>query len=127
MSKVQEFPKTAQSMFDITAAHLIQQGRRSGTDEIGCAYRGSGGLECAVGCCIPDSLYIPEMEGDNARAVMNLLGVKSEGMIELAMRLQNVHDMHRVIQWPEMLRNIAGDYGLSTGALEAALVAKEQS
>ena len=52
-----------QEVFDYVIGHLVRQGSRSvsagGTD---CRYRGSDGSKCAVGCLIPDELYVWRME-----------------------------------------------------------------
>lgn len=46
---------TNQEIFEKVAKHLLDQGRRSTLatptgDEGACAYRGTGGAKCAVGC-----------------------------------------------------------------------------
>ena len=64
---------TPQSIFNRVAEHLLTQNAQSLTDTVtdegqvekGCAYRGSNGLKCAVGCLIADEHYSPELEGDN--------------------------------------------------------------
>ena len=61
---------TKQEAFDQMVAHLRQQKafsfRTIDEDEDGpyyqCAYRGEGGVACAVGCLIPDELYSPAFE-----------------------------------------------------------------
>lgn len=54
---------TNQEIFDKVATHLLSQGKRSALGGVGCAYRGDGGLQCAIGCLIPDELYRYELEG----------------------------------------------------------------
>lgn len=39
-----------------------------------CAYRGDNGLKCAIGHCIPDERYKPELEGDTPNHNPKLLG-----------------------------------------------------
>ena len=51
-----------QEAFDIAARHLLVQGKRSLTSDGACAYRGEGGLKCAIGALIPDDQYDPKME-----------------------------------------------------------------
>ena len=61
---------TKQEAFDRMVAHLREQKAFSirkldladGETIPGCAYRGEGGVKCAVGCLIPDELYSFEME-----------------------------------------------------------------
>jgi len=52
-----------QKAFDIITKHLLKQGRRSTGPGGVCMYRGSGGLQCAVGCLIPDIMYTERLEG----------------------------------------------------------------
>lgn len=60
---------TPQEIFDTVVTHLSKQGKRSVNIEGDCLYRGPGGLSCAVGCLIPDSEYVHEMEGTLDRLV----------------------------------------------------------
>lgn len=60
---------TLQEVFDRVVKHLLTQNKVSFASKNGdskngdiCAYRGAGGLMCAVGCLIPDNLYKPEMD-----------------------------------------------------------------
>lgn len=54
---------TKQELFDFIVGHLATQGERSFSElnEIG-AYRGNGGLKCAIGCLIDDRFYDPYLE-----------------------------------------------------------------
>jgi hypothetical protein len=45
-----------QAVFDYVAEHLLRQGEPAMTGN-GCAYRGEGGLQCAVGFLIDDRMY----------------------------------------------------------------------
>ena len=57
-----------QQAFDIAAKHLLAQGKKSYLDPVTpfgyppCAYRGEGGLKCAIGALIPDDQYSYKME-----------------------------------------------------------------
>lgn len=51
---------TMQFEFDAVVAHLFNQGQPATVEKV-CRYR-AGKLSCAVGCRIPDALYIPEMD-----------------------------------------------------------------
>lgn len=57
---------TEQEIFDAVCAHLARQ-QRPAVDVVGadrmCVYHASDGCKCAVGCLIPDALYVPEIEG----------------------------------------------------------------
>lgn len=57
-----------QGIYDKIVNHLRKQGKPS-IDLTGyCAYRGTDGLSCAVGCLISDDAYNPDIEGDSARS-----------------------------------------------------------
>jgi hypothetical protein len=53
-------------VFNKVEAHLLAQGVRSIRKSLiqdTCAYRGAGGLRCAVGCLIKDAFYSRSLEG----------------------------------------------------------------
>lgn len=67
---------TPQSIFDYVVAHLRKQGRPAvGGQYNGCVYRHydpSGAvLMCAVGCLIPEYLYLPQYEGERVSGVLD--------------------------------------------------------
>ena len=55
-------------VFNKVEAHLLAQGVKSirKQSEYMCAYRGTGGLSCAVGCLIKDEAYHKGLEGTSA-------------------------------------------------------------
>jgi hypothetical protein len=53
---------TKQELFDYITTFLFKQGEPSVDGDGNCAYRGNGGLMCAFGCVIPDSIYHWRME-----------------------------------------------------------------
>ena len=56
-------------VFNKVEAHLLAQGVRSIRKSLiqdMCAYRGAGGLRCAVGCLIKDEAYHKGLEGTSA-------------------------------------------------------------
>lgn len=81
------------------------KGERSVYDERydECGYRSPDGNACLVGCFIPDDKYESDMEGKNAREVINRYGLHDfMPMREVIMsRLQTYHDydikMHMVL------------------------------
>lgn len=122
---------SAQQIFDRVATHLLTQGRRSlrfrpgSSLPEGCAYRGTEGLRCAIGCLISDESYDPRMEGrsvhylveDNAgRATFPDLEPLWPHY-ELLRRLQKVHDESEPPFWLGQLRAIASEFGLSPSAV----------
>lgn len=92
--------KTLQDVFDRVAVHLVEQGQPA-TDDIGrCAYRGMGGMSCAVGCLIPDARYHPDIESLTADGPPVLMALPSEirdihGVVRVLRALQAVHDGDR--------------------------------
>lgn len=85
---------TKQQIFDTVLTKLREQGRAS-MQGTGCAYRGEGGLKCAVGHLMPDNAYDPAYEGldagtlpQEAYAAMNV----SYTDIGFLCQLQEAHD-----------------------------------
>lgn len=116
---------TGQEIFDKVAKHLLTQNAQS-MGIMGCAYRGDNGLQCAVGCLIPDELYRPEFEGKTAhflgRGLQDTLwGLENQGLVEA---LQHVHDRRPVSAWKDGLCNVAYSNGLATDVLDAFLDAE---
>jgi hypothetical protein len=87
---------SAQEVFDFVCLKVLEQGKPSmrGT---GCAYRGEGGLKCAVGHLIRDEDYRKEF--DSGYIVLSLCNVFDEGLgwtnkahLHLLRHLQMAHD-----------------------------------
>ena len=119
---------TPQSLYDAVARHLLTQREPSRVPpEVpcvgnGCAYRGERGLKCAIGALIPDELYRPEFEqvgvgeyGPEGAAIRAAAGIPEDNptMLNLAGRLQALHDNQRPEAWRGCLERVAADYGLS--------------
>lgn len=117
--------RSAQEIFDTVAKHLLTQNARSVGSYFetgGCRYRGPNGLKCAVGCLIPDELYDPEMEGHGSTfLVMNYPELGFHGVSRLLSHLQSIHDHDDVKWWPEGLRSLAAEFGLSDAVVDAAV------
>lgn len=91
-----------------------------------CAYRGSNGMMCAIGCLIPDSLYNERMESvaiisnpklftDVIDNIMIEYGVPSEReprLIKLLRELQRIHDSCKVEMWKEEFDSLYLQYSL---------------
>ena len=99
-------------VFDKVKAHLLAQGQKSLTPEGRCAYRGTGGVKCAVGVLIDDTAYTPVLENQTvgAASVHDALlesGVPDDdATIRMLERLQTAHDYHEPESWPVQLRRI---------------------
>jgi len=132
---------TSQEMFDVSTVHMIRQGRRAVSEDVGgtCLYRTEDGLKCAVGILIPDSEYEPWM--DTAGSILEVLKTAQRenrmtpvlsGLQEhsqLLIRLQEAHD-HAAL-WEDsmsglalILREIAVLFDLNTDAMDAAVAAE---
>ena len=107
---------TLQEIYDKVRNHMLKQGRRSviSDNSRSCAYRGSGGMMCAVGCLIPDEKYSPDIEGMSAEKL-------KEGLFPfpltqrvrcLLSELQLIHDFREVHKWEHHLYRAALHHGL---------------
>lgn len=111
---------TAQDMFDISATHLLTQGRRSVETSERCRYRHPNGDMCAFGPFIPEDRYNRAMEGQSCISsdLWKATGLPN-GLRELALRLQHCHDDGLVEEWPMRLAVIAKQFGLSPAVVHA--------
>lgn len=122
-----------QEIFNKVVTHLAQQGVRSigGEKDMGvatsakCAYRGSNGTSCAIGCLILDQFYYPDMEGEAASSCNVRKALVSSGVlesvnpkerpvliIEFLGALQVIHDGYRPHKWKEAFTVLAKNYKL---------------
>lgn len=119
---------TLQQVYDTVVSHLLQQGERSlRPDGATCAYRGEGGLKCAVGVLIKDEFYLPEIEGvvvgGDARIelALYLSGViPSEGRyryLHLLGELQGIHDERPPESWLQDFSVLATEWNLNEDVL----------
>lgn len=113
-----------QEMFDVSATHLLAQGKRANDGGLsGCRYRSNDGCKCAVGALIPDELYTKELEGRMASTVLAKLEDQltplwdQEPTLQLLRRLQYVHDCEEPAIWREHLGRIAMQHGLDPKVL----------
>lgn len=114
--------RNTQEIFDKIAIHLLTQNERSALRNGACCYRVENGNSCAVGCLISDDVY--ERVGKNIEgmgvtqapvleALKDSIGFNlNQGQIQMLSDLQECHDWCKPDEWKEVLKNIAGDYGL---------------
>ncbi len=58
---------TNQAVLDMAVKGLAAQGWKPSSHPIaGCSYRGEEGRKCAIGHCIPDSMYTRDMDMDDS-------------------------------------------------------------
>lgn len=110
---------TKQRIFDYVVMKLAEQGKQStGENYSGCRYRGEGGLKCAVGHLIHDTVYSPIMDDDGGLRVKQLLGEDGglhhlEPYAQLLDDLQRAHDgCSNPIDFRYWLKEIAKRHGL---------------
>lgn len=111
-----------QEAFDKIAEHLLTQKVQARNDaDTNCAYRGRGGTKCAVGCLIPDELYDPDMEGEDAGMLPELfpqLKPLIYGLnIKLLTEIQFMHDNEAPASWLLHLKSTAHRFCLSPEVL----------
>jgi len=83
-------------------------------DSYGCAYRGDGGLMCAVGCLITDEAYTDRMENSPAYSsfVIDILEKSGLGKIDMAdgnflRAMQKIHDDVPIDAWEDSFMRVA--------------------
>ena len=107
---------TPQEIFDKVVNHLRAQGAKSEMDHPTegpiCAYRGDGGLMCAVGCLIPDLDYDPGME-ETAAPYLAIFVEWSADDRQLLEDLQQVHDRTQVEHWEDDFAAVAAQNNLT--------------
>lgn len=119
-------------VFNKVEAHLLAQGvksiRKSLKQDM-CAYRGAGGLRCAVGCLIKDEFYHEDLEGramlpdkkeDDHQMLLEEALIKSgidlnSTMTHMLGDLQSLHDTVKPEVWKQRLQNLRVKYlGIDT-------------
>ena len=115
-----------QEIFDTVTKHLATQGEQATInhedDGPSCQYHApDGGLKCAVGCLIPDDMYLSGMEGKTVSALfgeypktIQRIGFDRKKHLGLLEGLQDVHDQEFVGDWPSTLRRVGAVYALDT-------------
>lgn len=106
--------RTKQQIFDIVVEHLRKQRETSLSENGSCAYRGTNGLKCAVGCLIPDKKYDKNIEGADVCCPIVYQRLPQDCRTHLGMLrdLQVVHDNRNVEGWEEEFVEIAAKHDL---------------
>ena len=100
--------RTRIEIVETVTKHLLAQGKKSKESEgTKCLYRGPNGLQCAIGCLIPDDMYKSWFD-DQGYIDMTIAAAAniSPDDIDLARRLQKIHDEMDVEQWLPALEEI---------------------
>lgn len=115
---------TQQETFDIGATHLMTQAKRCIDDKNGqCRYR-LNDLMCVAGVFIPDEKYDPKMEGRSVITVAGNISFAGQVILEeghdlnLLRDMQECHDDADMHNWPNVLREIAQRFGLSSQVID---------
>lgn len=118
-----------QEIFDTVLDHLAKQKKRS-VQGSSCVYRSQTGLKCAVGCLIPDELYVPTMENETVGTLLAEFPALPEWMRKhrgLLTALQTTHDRHDSWGSPEAMRaglqEVAWRYNLDGSKIDLTVAA----
>ena len=116
-----KLPETEQEVFDIVAAHMLKQNKKSisytlSNDFVRCAYRGNNGLKCAAGCLIPDEIYNRDFESVSWQLLV-VIHHFPYNHATLITRLQYIHDNYEPKNWREELTDLAIRYSLKPDVL----------
>lgn len=107
---------TNQTAFSYVKKFLLKQGARSTTtiesDNGACAYRGTRGTMCAVGCLIPDTEYRFDFETKDALFVVPQVAALKNVDRQLLVNLQFLHDEKEPDEWREGFRHLAEKFKL---------------
>lgn len=81
-----------QEVIDSVYASLVAQGAPSISGSRTCHYRSPYGLKCAVGICLTDDEYTPDMEGVQVNELGDRLPARLRPHTETLYQLQMAHD-----------------------------------
>lgn len=112
---------TPQEVFDKVAKHLLTQKKAALASNGSCQYRTASGLSCAVGCLIPDDVYVISMENKAARSFLDEHGDDVPELVphrRLLLSLQLVHDHSPPSIWASRLQETAHNHGLNDGIIK---------
>ena len=121
---------TAQQTFNKISKHLLTQLEVSATNQQ-CLYRMNSGLQCAVGCLIPDDQYYGALEGNSVEHIVGQVPALQFHDFYTMTQLQLLHDdawnKKRIGErWSDALVQYAGVNNLSTRWISTLLYPQEQ-
>lgn len=104
----------AQQIFNKVKNHLLKQNKKAIYNG-NCAYKHDG-MSCAIGCLIPDDVYLPEMEGYSIGALVNLFDLPEYLLdnFHLLIELQKIHDESNPKMWKKELTQLANKQHLNS-------------
>jgi hypothetical protein len=124
MPQVMPRPLSNQQAFDNVWQHFIVDRNPRAVQGGMCCYRTTDGRMCAVGCQLPDALYLPDMEATAASTAVGENSAVAEYFRHvtptLLNALQHAHDAPRpraaedeYAAMARKLRDVATEYGLT--------------
>ena len=106
-----------QEAFDKAVTHLFTQRAYAQSIDGECQYKTESGLQCAVGCLIPDNEYQSWFEGREASTIAHNVPTLSGVSTDLLRTLQIIHDSRELGEWFEGLERLASRFGLEAAIL----------
>lgn len=105
---------TLLEIFNEVREHLLFQNAKSlaGVNDLLCVYKNPEGLNCAVGCLIPDEDYVLEMDRGTYAFLEKFIGtyypyIDLKGdRFRLLQNLQTIHDQSSVEEWETELNTL---------------------
>ena len=107
---------TNEEAFQISAKHLLKQGRRA-TVKGNCSYRTPHGAMCAIGVLIPDDEYNPDFENMWVSNIYSKVSTLAPLDLTMLDRLQDIHDNSAPYEWRSELAEAACEFGFDEGFL----------
>ena len=103
---------TNEEAFQISAKHLLKQGRRA-IVKGNCVYHAPHGAKCAIGVLIPDDEYRPEFENMWVGNICEKIPAIVPLDVRMLERIQLIHDESSPYEWRSELAKVAREYGFS--------------
>ncbi len=114
---------TAQEVFDLAAGGCLRQGKRC-VENGRCVYRGPSGMKCAAGFVLTNEEVAINPQADVGYIIRNMPVCRLHGLVALLSRLQTIHDLEPVEDWPQRFRYAAHDYDLDPSIIDTVAAEK---
>ena len=118
-------PMNNQEVFDTAVPFLLKQNARSSYSGGNCYYRSPNGRKCAIGACIPDELYLPEMDNESGLTITALCieydfirKLFSDCSNDFLREMQIIHDTHLPAEWKIAYTVLGERWGLDISCLK---------
>lgn len=107
-------PMTEQEIFDAVVAHAATMDEPCEVDGE-CRYRNDKGGACFVGALMSNA-EVYDLTGQpvwELKEIGRLPARLDRVDVRFLEKLQDIHDMHPTVQWPDQFREFASDHGLT--------------